>query len=310
MKGNSAKALAYGVPTVLLGVLALQYILSGQTTDWSQLSLKSVFQPACSAPIRYEVGAFDERFGISRPEFEEALEEAALLWNEAAGKTVFETGLGGVAVNLVYSEHQRTAELGAVIDAEQAAYEQAERDVDALRAEYLALRARFESREKVFDRRVAAYDEEVAYWNARGGAPPGKYEELQQEKAALAQEEESLNALAGEVNATVREMNAAIDELNRLAKKTNAKVGVYNKHAGTDFDQGTYTEDGDGRRIDIYEFTNETELKRVFAHELGHALGIGHIENPDSIMYSYNVGESFELSAEDRAALTALCGVE
>lgn len=311
MQGRSGRALLYGLLVLTVGAGALGYLASGRQLDLRSTPIAKLFLPACEQPVTYSIGEFDERFGLSRAEFSAALSEAAALWNEAAGMQVFAADEEGtVSVNLVYSQYQRNAELGAAIDAEQQAYEDKRTEVDALRSAYLSLRARYAREETAFDRRVEAYDEEVAYWNARGGAPPGEYEKLQQEQIALAREQEELNALADDVNAKVRELNAAVDELNRLAAHTNAKVGVYNKHAGIDFDQGTYTEDASGKRIDIYEFTDETELKRVLAHELGHALGIGHVENPDSIMYSYNIGESFTLTEEDVAALKEVCGVE
>ena len=50
-----------------------------------------------------------------------------------------------------------------------------------------------------------------------------------------------------------------------------------------------------------------TAPARVLVHELGHALGIGHVENPDSIMYSYSIGETLTLSEEDLAALKEVC---
>lgn len=308
---RNKKALGYGLLVLAVGALAAAYLVSGKTVDWTSFNPIEFLTPACETPIRYTIGTIDPRYNVNRAEIVSALAEAAALWNEAAGKTIVEAGTeDAVAVNFVYSEYQRNAELGAVIDAEQAAYEKKRDEVEALREAYQALRAQYQRAETAFTRRAEAYDKEVAYWNARGGAPPDKYEELEDEQRALAREQESLNQRADEVNTAARTLNTAVEELNRLASHTNAKVGVYNKTAGADFDQGTYTEDREGKRISIYEFTTRTELKRVLAHEFGHALGIGHVENPESIMYSYNVGETFALSDEDRAALTARCRLE
>lgn len=305
------KAIGYGLLVLVVGGLAAFYVTSGRTVEWSLLDVREFFSPACETPIRYTVGTIDPRYDVSRAEVESALKEAATLWNEAAGKTVVEVGTeDAVVVNFVYSRYQENAELGVAIDAEQAAYEAKHEEVQELRDTYQSLRARFQSAQAAFSRRAAAYDEEVKFWNERGGAPPREYEELEEEQRALAREQEALNKRADEINALARELNTEVEELNRLAARTNAKVGTYNKTAGNDFEQGTYTEDREGKRISIYEFTSRTELKRVLAHEFGHALGIGHVENPESIMYSYNIGEAFELSAEDVAALKERCRLE
>lgn len=310
-KLRNRQAVGYGLLILLVGVGAIAYLVSGKTLELREFRVAELFSPACSTPIRYSVGTFDERFGLSRPEFERALTDAAQVWNDAAGKTVVEFGEdGAVPINLVYSEHQQTAQLGEVIDAEQEAYANKRAEVERIRSGYLALRSQFKAREARFKEVSAKYDEEVEYWNERGGAPPEEYQRLQEEQTRLRRDQDALNRFADEVNANARELNVEVSELNRLAARTNAKVGAYNARAGSDFDQGTYTEDAMGKHIDIYEFTDVVELKWVLAHEFGHALGLGHVENPESIMYSYNIGESFVLTAEDVAALLERCGVE
>ncbi len=306
------RVLKYGLPIAVVGLVAAGVAASGQGIDVSKLDVRTLFESPCERPIQYTLGAFDERFGISRTELESALAESASLWNAAAGKTLVERGeTNAVVVNLAYGEHQQNAQLGQAIDAEQSAYESKRAEVEATRSEYLALRARFEASEAAFKRDNEEYDESVAYWNARGGAPSGEYEKLQEEQRSLERKQRALNALVDEVNALAKRLGTEVDELNALVRATNAKVNVYNEDAGSDFNQGTYISDEAGERINIYEFTNKRELKRVLAHEFGHALGIdGHVENPESIMYSYNIDSTFELTQEDIAALKIACELE
>jgi predicted Zn-dependent protease len=41
----------------------------------------------------------------------------------------------------------------------------------------------------------------------------------------------------------------------------------------------------DGKAINIYEFDKEEDLKLALVHEFGHAIGLGHVDNPKAIMY-------------------------
>ncbi|MES2214229.1 MAG: matrixin family metalloprotease [Patescibacteria group bacterium] len=98
-----------------------------------------------------------------------------------------------------------------------------------------------------------------------------------------------------------------IRKYNSLVDQANQKVSTINESAGKEFNEGEYIYDEAGQRINIYEFTSRAELVRVLAHELGHALGLDHNSNPDSIMYYLNQSENGALTPEDSADLEALC---
>lgn len=294
----------------VLGYAGLAVLLAGSSYLFYR-EATPFFAVPCEKPLTYSIGAIDERFGVSRATVLSSLSRAALLWNEAAGKTVLvlagEGAEGDVPVDLVYGEEQKTSELGSVIHAEQAAYDAQKAVLEGLRAEFNNARAAYEKRAASFDRAAAKYHEDVEYWNSQGGAPEAEYRELGKEQERLASEQETLQRLASALNESSDRINDEVDELNTLAKKLNAKVGTYNERAGEDFDQGHYQSDGRDARITIYQFEGTTDLARILAHELGHALGIDHVENPESIMYSYNIGASLALSDEDRAALRTAC---
>lgn len=270
--------------------------------------------PPCSKPIAYTVGAYDKRFGVSESQFKLALMNAASVWNTEAGKTVITLADADsknvMPVSLVYSEVQKATELGKNISAEQAEYDAKKAEVNRIRDSFSATKDAYERKTVAYERAVKSYEKDVAYWNERGGAPPTEYAQLKAKADALERDRRELNAEADEVNSFAQKINTAVAELNGIAKKINAKVGTYNKQAGEDFEQGHYVSDAEGERIEIYEMKNVADLERVLTHEFGHALGLGHVENPDSIMYSFNIGEGLELSEEDKVELRAVCKLD
>ncbi len=271
----------------------------------------SYFTPACEKPLTYSIDAIDERFGVSRASLQASLLRAEKLWEEAAGRDLFVfASEGGIRVSLVYSEEQQTNELGEAIDSEQADYDAKKTELETLADAYHLAQRIYERKAAAFERRARAYEAEVQKYNSEGGAPPGEYERLQREGRELEEEQEEINNDAAEINALAQKLNEAVDALNAFGKRLNAKVDRYNEHAGDAFDQGDYQEDASGKRISVYEFSKTTDLERVLSHEFGHALGIGHVENPDSLMYSFNAGEELSLSQEDREALREVCGLD
>jgi hypothetical protein len=289
--------------TILIG--AIGYVLYTQAVP--------LLMPPCSQPLQYSIGAYDARFGVSESQFKLAVIQAATVWNTEAGKVLIQAAPEGkteMPVNLVYSEVQKATELGKNIDSEQSGYDAKKVEVNALKDSFDAAKRSYATDSARYDAKVKKYQADVDYWNSQGGAPPDEYQSLNQRSKALDAERRELNAQADEVNAFAGKINTAVSELNALARKINAKVNNYNENAGTDFEQGNYAEDRSGKRINIYELKNTKDLERVLIHEFGHALGLDHVENPDSIMYSFNIGTGLELSAEDVAELKRVCRLD
>jgi len=55
---------------------------------------------------------------------------------------------------------------------------------------------------------------------------------------------------------------------------------------------------------------NPSAAQEIFAHELGHTLGLGHSKDPNALMYAFahNDGRGASLTADDRAAVSVLYG--
>lgn len=280
---------------------------------------KVFFIRPCARPITYSLGAFDERFGISRAYFLNALSEAEMIWEKPLGKDLFkyDSPDGRLKVNLIYDYRQQAtsklADLGIVVKDNKASY-------DSLETKYLTLKDQYEEAKKLYDaqfealdQRNNAYEQQVKYWNTHGGAPKKEYEKLVAERSALESEAAKLQTSQVRLNNMVDEINALIVVINRLAQTLNLTVDQYNtigESRGESFTEGLYKSSATGQEVDIYEFSSRDKLVRVLAHELGHALGLDHISDPKAIMYTFNSGENMTLTSADIIELKALCGIK
>jgi predicted Zn-dependent protease len=99
--------------------------------------------------------------------------------------------------------------------------------------------------------------------------------------------------------------------IGEIASSLNSQVMYYKikrKDLGGEFDAGQYEKNIYGEKnITIFHIKDRDKLVRALAHELGHAQGLKHSKNPDSIMYYLNRSDSMKLLPEDILAMQARC---
>ncbi|MBI2065175.1 MAG: matrixin family metalloprotease [Candidatus Yanofskybacteria bacterium] len=267
----------------------------------------------CRSPLDYTIGVVDERFGISRDKFVGRIKEAEAVWEGGFNREFFNYKPdASFKINLVFDERQKET-----IEAKQSEtnIEISRSMYDRILAEYNQQAAIYQSRldsynnlVDEFEKRLGIYNAEVAKINARGGATPKEHGELEAERKYLESQKKLLDNLRGELSKLVSQVNSLGEQVNYLAGQLNIDVDIFNKRFGEarEFDQGEYN----GKEINIYQFDEAWDLRLVLAHELGHALGIEHVENPKSIMYYLMDKQDTKnpvLSPEDKKAFIERC---
>lgn len=289
----------------LLLCLLLAVVFSG--TYWYQTSASM-----CRYPLEYRVGEVDERFSLTEDEVRLAVADAESVWEEATGKNLFTYDPeGALVVNFVYDDRQALSveeqDARARLESLEAESLAVSEQYQTLVAEHTRLRETYEAEVVAYETRLAAYNDEVESYNQTGGAPQAVYAELEKEQAELEAAAAVLSAQTEDLNDLTDQINQVGDRGNELVARYNERAEQYNDRFGTtrEFTQGDYQ----GDAINIYTFADETELQLVLVHELGHALSVGHVDDPESIMYHLlgTQPDDITLTEADLQAFAEVC---
>ncbi len=300
----------------LLAVVGAGFFYRTTLRNVAEQSINYYFP--CKTTISYSLGEFDANFGLSKEDFLDVLEQAEAIWEEPLGKELFAyEENGSMKVNLIYDTRQETTEqlkqMGIIVENNKSSYDTLKERYDSLISSYNSQKADFNHRVATFENRRKAYEAEVSAVNKKGGTDKAIVAKLNAEREYLNNEGNALNKTQKDLNEAVNNINAVAGALNELAKTLNIGVKQYNTiggNLGGEFDEGLYKSSYSGREIDIYQFDNKTKLVRVLAHELGHALGLEHVDDSKAIMYRLNNGINEKLTSSDLTAVKNLCGIK
>jgi predicted Zn-dependent protease len=299
---------------ILFVLLILLYIVVFRNDFVSTFKNISNKIDPCPTPITYSIGQLDTEFNFSEDDFKLAIKEAEDIWENAAGRDLFKySARGEMKISLIYDSRQEsTTQINYLDDnlkQDNNTYLQFKSQYELLISQYNQANQSLSNLISSYNQKLSAYESEVRVWNKKAGTQE-KYNQLTQEKQDLETLASTIKTKQSEVNSMVSNINQLSNQLNILATNLNLNIEKYNgivKSSDQEFEEGNYISNAGSKEINIYQFENRDKLVRVLAHELGHALGIDHIDDKEDIMYSYNIGSSDKITPADLEELNRVC---
>ncbi|WP_180163432.1 matrixin family metalloprotease [Acinetobacter sp. YH12069] len=282
-----------------------------QTKQHPQLKFNSISDRLLhplDTRLRYRVADVDPRFGLSQQQVIQLSQEAAEIWHKGTLKPLFIYDPDAqLAIHLIYDDRQEQYN----------AYKQVQKTLAAdkarndLYAENLANSRKglemneqqLRSKQAMIRAEIAQLSQERMNWNQIEHAQGPNMQRVEREL-------EQVKAQAMQLDQEIDRFNQQNDQFNQQVLSYNQQIDQYNagviqasqRFPAREFHKGVFM----GDQIQIYQFDAEDDLRLTLAHELGHALGLSHHNDPAALMYPILGAqqlENFKLMPADQGLL-------
>ena len=299
---------------ILVAVILFTAYFAIQRMMYPQLNHNSTLD-RMSHPLdtrmRYRIGEVDPRFHVSKTQVENLAQQATEIWHQGTMKSLFVYDPNAkLAINLIYDQRQaessaRSQEIRILENSQQ--YTKSEKQkIQQLQSEIDFANLQLDQQKTNYQSKVDQYNQLVNQLNqSRQNLDANQRFQLDQQKNQLIIEQSQLKQQLDDYNQKINVLNQQVNQFNSVNQQYNQSVDQFNlRFQPRQFDKGVF----DGRCINIYEFSSDDDLRVTIAHELGHALGLKHNNDPKALMFPMMKEQdlqNFRLTQADLAMLNS-----
>lgn len=274
---------------VLLGLIVFALGLFYQNFNYPHLRFVPISERVL-APfdlrIRYRIGELDPRFGLSHVEAQQLALEATQIWQQADKNIFVYDPDARLVIDFIYDQRQIQTQARlqqhSEIEQQQQLWQQRHQQLQSMQQQLSQLEQQLKQKQDVLNQATTYYNQQVQVINQQGGASPEQRNVLEQQRIHLSQQRQLFNQDLASHSSKIEILNQQVNQLNALNQQLSQQILGFNRQfVGKQFDKGVFN----GKQIIIYEFSSIEDLRLTLAHEFGHALGLGHHDDPYGLMY-------------------------
>ena len=251
--------------------------------------------------LRYRIAEVDPRFKLSPEQVQSISQQAAQIWKEGTGQDYFVYDPNAqLEIHLIYDQRQSDSEQSrehlSQLESNQQTWVDKKKRLDQVEQDLLWSKQLLDQKKQQLDQQIQQFNQEQKFAQQNP-------DQFRQRKETLQQNVQILQQEISQYNQKIAQLNGQIGELNALDQQLDASVQQYKQRFQPHmFHKGLFN----GKQILIYEFESEADLRLTLAHELGHALGLAHNDDPKALMYPIMKDQDllhFQLTPTDRELL-------
>ena len=279
------------------------------TLSFLGLIVYFILYPDCSSPLKYKLGSIDPQFELSKEKVLYELLEAENVWESFKQSNLFEYDENAIdpdiVIDFVFDQRQKKLIATQAIDIEIDTYYKELSVYEDAATKYETRLSKYEKEARQLEADVEERNKAMEVWNAGRKTDEQEWKKFDDEYRRLTATLEYLNKESISIETDFKNLDRARINLNQKKKSLSESS---KEQISSDLPPENGIWDPEAKKISIYRFLNDRELKWLLAHEFGHALGLEHVEYPRSVMYyATSYAPILSLSNDDVRELSRIC---
>lgn len=255
--------------------------------------------------LRFKVEQVDVGFGLSKDQVIQLSKEAIEIWHQGTNRDdlmVYDEN-AQLSIHLIYDQRQQEYDALKKVEKQLLADEaQYHRQVKNLEASHQHL---VSQQQRLIQQRDQIHHEFQSLEQRRRqpNLSANEHQQLDYEVQALQRKSENFKREAQYFQEQQHSFNLDVSRYqHNLENHQQNIVQAQQRFPAREFHKGVFM----GHQIHIYQFDAEDDLRLTLAHELGHALGLYHHDDPEALMYPVLAQQNlqqFQLRPADKTLL-------